>query len=236
MDTEKMREEVYEYLMDNLDVASDIAKKYDFDWLRAYDGIDDLFHGYFGGDLVDIIEAFRESDVSADSYELYYVDENGFNAYIYTAWDIEDIVENHIDDVVDSLMEDIENGNLDYIKDGLTDDLLDIVSPSPTLEYMLQECAKDVEQALSCLKGSLGDDEKMYTASRDYQYATQVLSLFENTRFCGIPEELYGSLDCERLIDHIVCDYTVDGFQGGVTIQKFAEIYIYTSLELGVYK
>ena len=86
--TEKLIEDVREYLCDHLDEARDYLEEMGEDWVRFYT-LDELYNDYCGGDLVELIDMFCESSASASDYEDYYV----YEGDVRDACDIDEDVE-----------------------------------------------------------------------------------------------------------------------------------------------
>lgn len=235
-----MYDDVEEYLSDHPDEAIDLARMFGYDWTQPYEGIDDLFGRYFGGDLVDIIDAFVDNGFSADSYERYYVDEYKYATCIYTENTLDEMVERHVDEVANSIIHEVENGNMQFLKDQLSDDLYKIVCSAFSFEDMISVCWNEVKQELKNTVIKSDDmPEQILGKTRYCSELWEVCDYLEESRFCGVPEELYGKLNCEGLVESIVLNYNVDynGFGNNMlTLKKYAEMYIQMEFGLGVYR
>lgn len=230
MDYEKMYEEVYECLDGNIDEAVELAKMFDYDWNTPYDGIDDLFRRYFGGDLVEIIGAFLENDINVGGYETYYVDENGFNVRLYTEWDVADLVENHIDDVASSIVHEVENGNLYFLKDEVSDELMEILDPKPCHEDIVDTLHKELDKMLS--SDAFGGEKCIDTITTCF-YATEAFNYIVDVYLVGgkLDAEYYNKINWEGFLERLVMLYRESGYQGGVSIKKYTEMFMAKMLE-----
>lgn len=226
---------IEDYLLENTSELADYARELHtkfscFDWAEPLNGLDEVLDEVCDGSLEGLISLFIDNrSITVSDYETYYFDWD--NDELFEAYGFDCLCERNAREVAYKLYDAV-------LVDGfeVSDELMEIIKPSPSFDDLIALCEKDVGEALACVNASLHNNEQLHYASMAYVDATKVLEYFKDTRFCGIPEELYGSLDCERLIDHIVGDYNNDGYQGRVTIQKFAEMYIKIILKLGVYE
>ena len=191
--TEKLIEDVREYLCDNLDEARDYLEEMGEDWVRFYT-LDELYSDYCCGNLVELIDMFCESNASASDYETYYV----YVGDIRDACDIGEDVEYTFDDDywVERLIDYAESGKV-----RATSNLLKIIESG-------NASWQDVDDALhthfhnSLVSEREAFNDPLYGNSpnefaevcRRIEDMRSAFNCLLKTKFSNIPEERYADI------------------------------------------
>ena len=226
-------ERVSEYLYEMCeDEVFETAQNLEFAWAYVYEGLECLFRDYFGSDLASIIDAFKESDASADNWASYVIDEYDD---IVEASD----VEIDYDAVAERIVERYDDGTLGrYIDVSEYEGLEDILKDDGSYEW------QDVMDALGGKENDLmreaidevkGFDDSEHIndflelAKRTYM-AWRVVEHFDKTHFCGIDESKYGEIieyfENGSTAFALMVEEIIGNAVNGITIEKATEMFV----------
>lgn len=192
--SEKMIDDVREYLQGEIEETRDYLYDIGVDWCRMYD-LYDLYHEYCCGELDEIINLFVSNSMEAYGYGEYFVK----YGELYEAADLEDAVWEVLEDndTVEKIIEYIADGKIDYAPD----DLLEIINSGSS-------SWQDVDDALhthfhnSLVSEREAFNDPLYGNSpnefaevcRRIEDMRSAFNCLLKTKFSNIPEERYGDI------------------------------------------
>ena len=223
MISEKMIEDVREYLADDNDVAIECLKCVgDYDWLNTYT-LYDLYNDYCGGDIEEVINLFVDAGFNASSYYEYFIDGYGdLKESDDLCYEIDKALTD--DNLICEIIEEINCWNIN-----VPDDLYDLCH-SATVE--------DVQDAITkANKFILGNSVDLLKNEDDLDwYLTVCKSVAMHDRIYNALMRITSTCsedDCNILIGIVwenvipsIVQFATGFCKAGVTVEKATEVWI----------